>query len=574
MGLLLLALSSFGLFALLLSGVLVVNLVTALMAAQIRQIGVMKTLGGTRRQIAGIYFGQALLLGVAALLVAVPAGLWGSHALCRYFAVLLNFDITSFAAPLWVYLLVVAVGLVVPQLAAAYPVWKGSGVSVREALDDYGVGRKAFGTSAFDRALTRMGGVARPTLLALRNSFRRRMRLALTTATLALAGLFFMAALNVRASLVNTLDHLFDAMKYDLTVNLGRMYLLEKVERAARNTPGVLRVEGWLTVEGSLPGAVAAPADGGGGHKSGAGVHMRNGDGQGASGVGHGGDAAGGGRFSVVGVPVETNLLKLNLLEGRGLQPGDTDAIVVNTRLASLSPQIKVGDEVNLRIGPAPQRWRVVGVAREPFAGPSAYIPRSFFDRVGHAGMTNSVRLALDKTDLDSMNAIKASLDRNLEEQGVRPLGSYSKADLRFSADQHMLMIYIFLMVMSGILAVVGGLGLATTMSLNVLERRREMGVLRAIGASPPAVWLIVITEGVAIGELGWSLATLAAWPVSKVIGALMVKLMFKVGLDFFFEPSGPLVWLAISICLGTAASFLPAWHASRRPVREAIGYE
>jgi len=572
MGLLLLAMSSFGLFALLLSGILVVNLLTALMAAQIRQIGVMKTLGGTRRQIAGIYFGQALLLGIAALMVALPVGLWGSRTLCRYFAVLLNFDITSFAVPPWVYLLVAAVGLVVPLLAAAYPVWKGSGVSVREALDDYGVGQKAFGTNAFDRALTGLGGAARPVLLALRNSFRRRMRLALTTATLALAGLFFMTALNVRASLVNTLDQLFDTMRYDLTVNLGRMYPFEKVERVIRNTPGVLQAEGWLTTEGFLPGAGAAPAYSGGGHMGGGGANVH--DGQGVDGVGHGGDAAGGGRFSVVGIPVETKLLKPNLLAGRGLQPGDINAVVVNTRLASLSPQIKVGEEVKLQIGPTQAAWRVVGVAREPFAGPGAYIPRGFFDRAGHADMTNSVRLALDRTDAYSMNAIKASLDRNLEEQAVRPLGSESLADLRFSADQHMVMIYIFLVVVSGILAVVGGLGLMTTMSLNVLERRREMGVLRAIGASPPVVWLIVITEGVAIGVLGWALATIAAWPTSKVVGALLVKLMFNVGLDFLFEPGGPLVWLGVSICLGTVASFLPAWHASRRPVREAIGYE
>ena len=63
-----------------------------------------------------------------------------------------------------------------------------------------------------------------------------------------------------------------------------------------------------------------------------------------------------------------------------------------------------------------------------------------------------------------------------------------------------MLMIYVFLIVMSVILGGVGGLGLMTTMSLNVLERRREMGVLRAIGASPRAVWLIVVAEGVVIG--------------------------------------------------------------------------
>src|SRR5262245_18561575 len=306
MGLLLLAMSSFGLFALLLSGILVVNLLAALRAAQIRQIGVMKTLGGTRRQIAGIYFSQALLLGVAALLVALPAGLWSSRALCRYFAVLLNFDIASFAVPLWVYLLVAAVGLVVPLLAAAYPVWKGSGISVREALADFGVARNAFGTSGFDRALAGVGGLSRPVLLALRNSFRRRMRLALTTATLALAGLFFMAALNVRASLVKTLDRLFDTMKYDLTVNLGRMYPFEQVERAVRNTPGVLQAEGWLTAEGSLPDAVAAPAASGGGHMGDRSANLHDGGGQGPAGMDHGGGAAGGGRFSVVGVPVET----------------------------------------------------------------------------------------------------------------------------------------------------------------------------------------------------------------------------------------------------------------------------
>src|SRR5690349_19619013 len=114
MGVLLLAMSSFGIFVLVLSGILVINLLTAMMASQVRQIGVMKAIGGTHRQIARIYFGQALFLGIAAIIVAAPLGILGSRALCRYMAMFLNFDINSFAAPLWVYLLVALIGLAAP----------------------------------------------------------------------------------------------------------------------------------------------------------------------------------------------------------------------------------------------------------------------------------------------------------------------------------------------------------------------------------------------------------------------------------------------------------------------------
>ena len=137
-----------------------------------------------------------------------------------------------------------------------------------------------------------------------------------------------------------------------------------------------------------------------------------------------------------------------------------------------------------------------------------------------------------------------------------------------------MVMIYVFLIVMSAIIGGVGGLGLMTTMSLNVLERRREMGVMRALGATPRIIWLMVVAEGIVIGLLSWTIAALLAWPVSKVAGNFIVKVMFRSGLDFTFEPLGLLIWIAVSISLSAAASFLPAWKASRVTVREALAYE
>ena len=551
-GILLLAMSSFGLFVLVLSGILVINLLTAMMASQVRQIGVMKAIGGTRWQIARIYFGQALFLGIAAVIVSVPLGIIGSRALCRYMAMFLNFDINSFAVPFWVYLLVAVVGLAAPLIAAAYPVWSGTAAPVQVALSDFGLSQTTFGASAFDRALTRIGGRLSLVAVAIRNSFRRRTRLVLTLLTLTAGGLFFLAALNVRASLVNTLDRMFAARKFDLMIGLANPYELEKIQIAISKTPGIKRAEGWFTTEASVAKPSAPTEDP---HRSA--LH------------GGGSDVN---RFGVVALPADTQLLDLEIIEGRNLAPGDTDAIVINNSLAG-KEKMRVGETVVLRMGPADTTWRVVGLSRESFSPAVAYIPLSFIQQ-RHPGMVNNLRLLLDNADPDSIEDVKANLDRNLEAAGVRARGSITKAESRFGFDQHMLMIYVFLIVMSAIIGGVGGLGLMTTMSLNVFERRREMGVMRALGATPRTIWLMVVAEGVVIGLLSWFIAALLAWPISKVIGDFITKVLFRSGLDFTFEPLGLLIWIVVSTSLSAAASFLPAWKASRVTVREALAYE
>ncbi|HEU5130515.1 MAG TPA: FtsX-like permease family protein, partial [Pyrinomonadaceae bacterium] len=99
-------------------------------------------------------------------------------------------------------------------------------------------------------------------------------------------------------------------------------------------------------------------------------------------------------------------------------------------------------------------------------------------------------------------------------------------------------------------------------------------GVMRALGATPRIVWLMIVAEGVVIGILSWTIAALLAWPISKAVGDFMVKVMFRSGLDFTFEPLGLVIWFLVSIGLSAVASFLPAWKASRVTVREALAYE
>ncbi len=556
-GILLLAMSTFGLFVLILSGILVVNLLTAMMASQVRQIGMMKAIGATRWQLVKIYLGQAILFGLGATIIAIPLGIIGSRLLCDYMAMFLNFDIYSYSIPVWVFVLAIVVGIVTPLVSAAWPVWKGTRISVRAALADYGVSQGRFGASWIDSQLARVGGVSRPILMSLRNSFRRRARLALTLLTLTAGGLFFMSALNIRSSLINTLDRLFEGRKFDLNIGFASPQPREKLERAIKNTQGVKDFELWFITDASLDDD--QPKTGG--------------EPQASGGMHGGASATNQDRFTVIALPAGSRMQVHEIVEGRDFEVGESNAIVLNSTLAARNPQIKVGSTINLQMGPANTTWKVVGIARESYSPRIAYIPMSFIEE-RHPGVANNIRLALNSPDWDSIDIVKSALDQNLEREGLRARSSSSKTDSRYGFDQHMLMIYIFLIITSVIVGGVGGLGLMTTMSVNVLERRREMGVLRAIGATSRMIGLIVVAEGLSIGILSWLLAALTAWPVSRLLGDVLVKAIFRGGMDFIFEPVGLIIWLGVSIFLSGVATLLPAWRASKSTVREALAYQ
>jgi putative ABC transport system permease protein len=556
---LLLAISSFGFFLLVLSGILALNFIAALMAGQVRQIGVMKALGGTRLQLARIYLLQSLLLGGAATALALPLGIWGSHLLCAYMSSFLNFDIVSFYLPAWVFLLAAAAGIAVPLLACAVPLWRALAIPVREALASSGTASENFGVGSVDRLLAGVGGATRPVLLAMRNSFRRRVRLALTCATLICAAMFFMAALNLRTSMIDTFDRLFAAEKFDLTLDLEQMYPTDKIERALHGIPGVITWEDWIVVDGWVPPEDSTE------------LQSRN------SGVPAGPqpqtDDERGNHFIVVAMPSDSKLFAPVVARGRSLQAGDTDSILLNPTMAAQNPQIKVGDEVRLRIESTISKWRVAGICREPMLPPPiVYVPISALAAM-HPGIANTVQIELKDSKKNSLELTREHIDPSLEREGIRVAGGRSKAEFRTAVDEHVLMIYVFLVLASCIVGGVGGLGLMTSMGLNVVERRREIGILRAIGATPKTISAVVMGEAVTVAVISWGAAVLLAIPLGKALATMLGHLLHS-GFDSRIAPLGIVISLGASGILAILASVAAARSATRLTVREALTYE
>jgi hypothetical protein len=370
MGLLLLLMASFGFFALALSGVLVVNLLTALVASQVRQIGVMKAIGGSDGRIAGLYLAQALVLGGAAFVVAMPVGLWGGRALSRYLSVFLNFDIASFAVPAWVFVLSALVGLVVPVLAAARPVLRGVAVSVREALADHEVRSPGFGVSAFDRALAGVRGSSgrccsrSGTASGGGRGSSSRSRRSPPPASPSCRR----STCRRRSS--GTIDACSPARKSDLSVTLAQMVPLAQVERAIRRTPGVKGYEGWIVTEAS-PGA-----GGDAGHDSPESQPRSptpRGRGRAARGRSrprplHGRRAAG-----------RLEDARARDREGPLAAPGDTKALVANDRLAARLAGFEPAPRSRWRWGPrrCRGRWSASRGSRSRPASPTCRSPSS-----------------------------------------------------------------------------------------------------------------------------------------------------------------------------------------------------
>jgi len=144
----------------------------------------------------------------------------------------------------------------------------------------------------------------------------------------------------------------------------------------------------------------------------------------------------------------------------------------------------------------------------------------------------------------------------------------------RAGVEDHLLMVAGFLLIMSQLALVVGGLGLASTMGLAVLERTREIGVLRAIGASHAAIFGLVQAEGLVIALVSWLVAIPLSIPVSVLLGMAFGRIMMPVPVRFLPETSGVMLWLGLAVVLSIVATAWPARRAMQVTTAAALACE
>ena len=544
------ALAMLGVLALLgalvtvLSSSLIFNTLNALLNQHRRQIGVMKLVGARSLQISVMYFALIIAYGLIALVIAVPTGMIAGYGLAEFAANMMSVDLQGFRIVPAATTLQVIVALAVPTAAGYIPVSRGARTTVRRAISQDGAGEQGAGIGFLDQLGVWFKWLSRPILLSIRNTFRRKGRLALTLFTLIIAGSIFIAVFNVRSSLFGFMDLLGQHFMADVAVTFKQPYRVSQVERAAYQIPGVVHVEGWglamaeiLDEEDELVSNLILQAP-----------------------------------------PAGSTLLEADMLAGRWLLPKDGKALVVSDSIWNDYPDLQPGDTIRVKIpGNRAEAWPVLGVFRfTDMVGDSlGYANYETISRLTNSpGKATSFKVVADTETLERQEEVSKALDQYLRGRGYKVSNVEAGLVSRQQQTQPMNILVIFLLTMALLTAVVGSIGLTGTMGMNVLERTREIGVMRAIGAVDREIIKSVVIEGMMIGLISWAAAVVLSFPISLMLLQIIGQAMLNSVIPLSITPGGFLIWLGVVVVLSAVASLLPARNAARLTIREVLAYE
>jgi len=505
----------------------------------VRQVGIMKTLGARSFQLAWQYLALVAPLILLATALALPVGTAIGRWVVQYHKTMLNIDVADWTVPRSLALGEVLFALGIPFLAMALPIVRAARTSVRKAIQDPGIIAPR-GPIRLTSRLIKMPGNRRWTF-ALRNTFRRPWRLSLTLLALSAGGALLLTAHNNYESLMRVIDAALAARGHDVEVQLQRPAPAAELEAVAGGVPDVEIAEAFRRA-----GVNLVANDGGS-------LAVREGR-----------------RMLLCGYPEGTRLLKLPLQGGRWPGPNDGNAVVVNRHVQESSPGLRVGGDITVKFRDRQTRVRVVGIVEE-IGTPVIYAAFPIFENM--TGLGDASALLRVKTQGDRPELVAGALEQALLDARLTPSFVNTRGEFRASLEEHFAVVTGVMKMIALASALVGAITLIATVSLGVLERAREIGVIRALGARPRAVVALFLVEGGAVAFLSAVLSVTGGVVFARLLNGMAERQLLHVAVPLYVSRAG----LGLLFC-GVFVVILGVWLSVNRilrlSVRDALAYE
>lgn len=536
----LLLLAVFGGLCLVLSAMAVAASMTASLARQRREIAVMKAVGARTGQIALPYLAVVAAIGVLAAAVAVPSAIVGAQAMADTVGRLLNLAIVDRGVPHEVVVAIALAGPLVPLALAALPIRNACRASVRQAMDSHGAV-----APAVEGWKVQWDWLPRILSMAVRNVLRLRRRLVLASLLLAVGGGLFIASLALAAGWERWLEAIPRTRLHAVEVRTAVAVEPGPVLALLGALPGVARAEAWGWTPAAPAGAIERTYPDGG----------------------HG-------AFALIAPPAGSTLLHLPLRAGRWLADGDGDAVVLNQMACERLPGVVVGGRITLAVDGRPSSWLVVGLVEEIGSPATAYVrPAALAAATGLAGRVRQFRIAATGAGVEQRQRLVEKVMAALDQAEVPLESVVPLSELRTAMGDHVLVLVRVLLALAAAVAVVGVVGIAGALAASVVERTREIAVLRVLGARQGTILRLILVEGAVMGVIGWCGAVVLAVPLALVVGGVVGRMSFATPLPLVMPPDALALWLAIAVGGGLIGALMPARQAAAGNLRTGLAH-
>jgi putative ABC transport system permease protein len=377
--------------------------------------------------------------------------------------------------------------------------------------------------------------------------FRRKGRLILTQLVLVMAGTMFLIVMSLSASITFTLDNEFLRRNFDMFFIFDENQRADRTIAMAQSVPGVTEAEIWFNQSASI---------------------LK--EGQRASDAGLG--------AAIIGVPEGSDIYRPLMVAGRWLQPGDDKVIVMNRETADENG-IELGDIVTLDLNElGDDDWQVVGFYQVIFGGgfstDDVFAPLdAVYDATKKYNKGSLLRVRAANNEAAFTDDVRDQLTDIYTRRNMDILFSQTEAQERESADAQFSITTTMLLGLAVIVAGVGGIGLMGSLSISVVERTREIGVMRAIGARTVTILGMFVMEGLLQGLFSWAVSVPLAFVIARPLADALGQAMFDANLDYQFSLGAVIAWLLIVVAISVVASIIPARNATTISVRDSLAY-
>ncbi|MCX8128851.1 MAG: FtsX-like permease family protein [Clostridia bacterium] len=517
------------------------GLLSTILSNQIRQIGILKAIGARTKNIFPVYMLAILLLVLITVAVSFPSSVLISKTLSVLFMRLGNMPLPDSGIPGYLYVLFCVSGITVPLLVSFFPIKRGIRATVKDALSNYGINGIKASSNLSSPQLGIFKAFSRPVIMSLRNALRRKGRLYMNIATLTLGGAIFVAVVTSMMSLQGTLSKSIKTLGYDYQITTSSYIDDARLAHAVKKIPEIKQYESWGVS--------------GGKHKY--------------------KDGKLGNLYTIIAPSHDTKMMKPEIMDGRWFIEGDTNGIIVGHKFFLSEPDYKLGDTITFLIGNSEEQFKIIGTVKE-LGSPAILLNKKSFDRlIPEKARQNCIKLSIAPGNANK-DILYHRIEDSFEKQNINIFQGESKNEQYKILSGHFMIILVSFLIVSLMVVVVASFGLTSTMSVQVSERTKEIGIMKAMGATKLQIRRVVTAESIFICILSWLISILVGIPAgimgAYVFGYIIIDTPLNIDFTSFIVPF--MIWLVLTVTTGYFSSRTAARRASSLSIKDTLAYE